>query len=150
MTDSTLRWHRRPGLRSRGLRWPAAAGLVLALQACVVVPQTREFYDPECRMMKKEVMLETAVVGRFKSCQGDGCVAILVATGAVTAATAVVSGSLALIGNVAYWFERQGRCSKADPMVQPAPPAAPAAAAVSVVSAASTATRAAAAVAAAG
>jgi hypothetical protein len=94
------------------------AALLLALQACVVVPQTREVYDPECRMMKKEVILEAAVVGRFQACQGDGCVALLVATGAVTAATAVVSGSIALIGNVAYWFERQGSCSRSE--VQPA------------------------------
>ena len=98
--------------------------LGLTLQACVVVPQVREVYDPGCRMMKKEVRLETAVLGRLQACQGDGCVAILVATGAVTAATAVVSGSLALIGNVAYWFERQGRCSRADPSsTNPANPA---------------------------
>jgi hypothetical protein len=107
-------------------RLPAAALLALALQACVVVPQTREVYDPECRMMKKEVRLETAVVGQLKSCQGDGCVAILVATGAVTAATAVVSGSLALMGNVAYWFERQGKCSRPDGVTGSTPPAGPA------------------------
>jgi hypothetical protein len=114
--------------RTRPLRLPAALLLALSLPACVVVPQTREVYDPECRMMKKEVMLETAVVGRLQSCQGDGCVAILVATGAVTAATAVVSGSLALIGNVAYWFERQGRCSRAEPASPPAGAASAAAA----------------------
>jgi hypothetical protein len=107
-------------------RMPAAVLLALALQACVVVPQTREFYDPECRMMKKEVVLETAVVGRMLVCQGDGCVAILVATGAVTAATAVVSGSLALMGNVAYWFERQGKCSRPDAAPGSTTPANPA------------------------
>jgi hypothetical protein len=107
-------------------RLPAAVALALALPACVVVPQTREVYDPECRMMKKEVRLESAVVGRFRACQGDACVAILVAAGAVTAATAVVSGSLALIGNVAYWFERQGQCSRAEPVPGAGGPATPA------------------------
>ena len=102
-----------------------AAALVLALQACVVVPQTREVYDADCRVMRKEVRLETAVVGRMQACQGDGCVAVLVATGVVTAATAVVSGSIALIGNVAYWFERQGQCNRPD-APSPLPPAAPA------------------------
>jgi hypothetical protein len=38
----------------------------------------------------------------------------------VTAATAVVSGSVALVGNMVYWFERQGQCAR---------PAAPAGAA---------------------
>jgi hypothetical protein len=119
---------------TRKTRLPTAALLTvvlpLALQACVVVPQTREVYDAECRMMKKEVRLETAVVGRFQACQGDGCVALLVATGAVTAATAVVSGSIALIGNVAYWFERQGRCSRSEPLPRSTGPASGASAAV--------------------
>jgi hypothetical protein len=119
----------------RRSRLPLAALLALALQACVVVPQTREVYDPECRMMRKEVRLETAVVGRFHACQGDGCVAILVATGAVTAATAVVSGSLALIGNVAYWFERQGRCARNEPQSSPTGPASGASAAAGGTSA---------------
>jgi hypothetical protein len=36
---------------------------------------------------------------------------MLVALGAVTAASAVISGSIAVVGNAVYWFERQGRCS---------------------------------------
>jgi hypothetical protein len=116
------------------VRMLAAAGLALALQACVVVPQTREVYDPDCRMMKKEVRLESAVVGSFQDCRGDACVALLVATGAVTAATAVVSGSLALIGNVAYWFERQGRCSRPDATPNPTTPASAASAAAATAS----------------
>ena len=88
------------------------SALVLALQACIVVPQLREVYDIECRMMTKEITLETAVIGRFQGCAGDACLAMLVATGAITAATAVVSGSIALVGNVAYWIERQGRCAR--------------------------------------
>jgi hypothetical protein len=88
-----------------------AALLLPLLQSCVVVPQTREVYDSECRTLTKQVTLETAVIGRFAGCSNEGCAALLVATGAVTAATAVVSGSIALVGNVVYWFERQGRCS---------------------------------------
>ena len=37
---------------------------------------------------------------------------MLAAMGAVTAASAVISGSIALVGNVVYWFERQGRCGR--------------------------------------
>jgi hypothetical protein len=97
------------------------AGLALALcAACVVVPQTRETYDADCRTMRKHMTLETAVVGGFQRCSGDGCVALLVAAGAVTAASAVVSGSIALVGNVAYWFERQGQCQ---PPAEPLSPA---------------------------
>lgn len=95
------------------LRRALAAGALLALAGCVVVPQTREVYDPECRMLKREMRLETAVIGGFQSCGGDGCLVMLTAVGAVTAASAVVSGSIALVGNVVFWFERQGKCQRA-------------------------------------
>ena len=58
--------------------------------------------------------------GGFQRCSGDGCVALLAATGAVTAATAVVSGSIALVGNVVYWFERQGQCKPPAVVLSPA------------------------------
>ena len=90
----------------------AGAAFALALQSCVVVPQTREVYDSQCQVLTKEITLETTVLGRLGGCAGDACLALLVAAGAVTAATAVVSGSIALVGNVAYWIERQGRCTR--------------------------------------
>ena len=64
--------------------------LTLALSACVVVPQTREVYDPDCRILTRQMTLETAVVGGFQRCHGDGCLAMLTAAGAITAASAVV------------------------------------------------------------
>ena len=85
--------------------------LVLTLQACVVVPATREVYDPECKLMKRQMTLKAAALGSFQSCADDACKAMLVAMGAVTAATAVVSGSVALVGNMVFWFEHQGRCA---------------------------------------
>ncbi len=98
---------------------------MMTLQSCVVVPQTREVYDPDCRMLTRQMTLETAVLGGFQSCAGDGCAAMLAAAGAVTAASAVISGSIALVGNVVYWFERQGQCSRPQPsstISAPAPP----------------------------
>jgi hypothetical protein len=87
---------------------------VVVLSACIVVPQTRETYDPECRVLTRQVTLEAAVLGQFHSCQGRGCELVLVSAGVVTAASAVVSGSIALVGNVVYWFEKQGRCLAKD------------------------------------
>ena len=51
--------------------------LTLTLSACVVVPQTREVYDPDCRILTRQMTLETAVVGGFQRCHGDGCLAML-------------------------------------------------------------------------
>jgi hypothetical protein len=35
-----------------------------------------------------------------------------VGLGVVAVASAVVSGSIAVVGNVVYWLERQGQCVK--------------------------------------
>ncbi len=100
----------RPG-GLRAVRWTLLPPL-LALQVCIVVPQTREVYDPECRVLTRQMTLETAVLGTFQSCAGDACTAMLAAAGAISAASAVISGSIVLVGNVVYWFERQGRCAR--------------------------------------
>ena len=63
--------------------------------------------------------LEVQQVGTLMGCQGDACAGALVAFGAVSAATAIVSGSIVLIGNVVYWLERQGQCLA--PPYKPAP-----------------------------
>ena len=109
------------------LRVPLVAGAVALLAACIMVPQTRVVYDPECRMLTRQMTLELAVIGGFQSCGGDACLAMLAGMGAVTAASAVVSGSIVLMGNVVYWIERQGQCNRAPA----APPGAAAAQAVS-------------------
>lgn len=92
----------------------------MALSSCVVVPQTREVYDAECRALARQMTLEAATVGGFHSCQGEGCKALLVAAGVLTAASVVVSGSIAVVGNAVYWFERQGRCQARDAVATPA------------------------------
>ncbi len=107
------------GFAVRAGRVAAATFLPLALLGCIVLPQTREVYDPECRVLTRQITLEAAVLGGFQSCAGEGCAAMLSAMGVVTAASVVVSGSIALVGNVVYWFERQGRCNPAPP---PDPP----------------------------
>jgi hypothetical protein len=46
----------------------------------------------------------------------------LVAVAAVTGlASTVVSGSIAIVGNVVYWLERQGHCGGSAPATAPAP-----------------------------
>ena len=128
------RWLRAPGaVRRRPDRAGSVAGVLLSavvLQACIVVPQTRERYDPECRVLTRHVTLEAAALGQFHACQGRGCEMLLVSAGVVTAASAVVSGSIALVGNAVYWIERQGRCLAKDrPPLPAAAASAPAAAA---------------------
>lgn len=87
-----------------------ALGLLPVLSACIVVPQTTRVYDPACGVATKQIVLDVAVLPGFYSCRGAECPALMVAVGVVTAASAVVSGSVAVIGNVLYWAERRGQC----------------------------------------
>lgn len=87
--------------------------LALTLQACVMVPRTTETYDPDCRLVSKRMDLQPLQLGAFQRCGGSECSAMLVAFGAVAAASVVVSGSIVVVGNVAYWLEERGRCNKA-------------------------------------
>lgn len=84
--------------------------LIALLQACVVVPRTDSVYDPDCRILRRQMVLEVQQIGGFGGCSNDGCLTLLVATGVVAAASAVVSGSIAVVGNMVYWVERQGQC----------------------------------------
>lgn len=93
----------------------AACAAALLCTACVVVPRSADVYDPRCRTFVRQVVLETAVIGGFGHCQNEGCASLLAALGLVGAASAVVSGSVAVIGNLVYWAERRGQC--------PVPPA---------------------------
>jgi hypothetical protein len=89
----------------------------IAVSACVIVPRTREGYDPDCQFVTHSMELEAVQVSEFKACGPQGhyggndlCVAAWVASLGVTAASAVVSGSIVVAGNVAYWAERRLNC----------------------------------------
>ncbi len=97
--------------RFHGARLVLVTGLGV-LAGCIVVPQTQAVYDPDCKVMTHQVTLETAVMGGFTHCSGDACAAMLATLGFVTAASVVVSGSIAVVGNAVYWIERQGSCAK--------------------------------------
>ena len=102
----------------RGLRTPVlAGGLALLLAGCVYTPRTVTLYDPECRIQTRQMVLDERQVGVIGGCHNEGCVAALVAFGAVSAVTAVVSGSIVVAGNVVYWFEKRSNCRPVEPAV---------------------------------
>ncbi|MEY4766451.1 MAG: hypothetical protein RI907_3124 [Pseudomonadota bacterium] len=103
-TGQPWRLLRRWGLRAVVLGW------LLALQACIVVPCTTEVYDADCHIQTRQMRLEAVQIGMIGRCSNEGCAAVLVFVGATAAASAVVSGSIVVVGNVVYWLEKQGRC----------------------------------------
>lgn len=94
-------------------RGRCTVALCLLLPACVMVPRTQEAWDPECRTIARSMTLQPVQVAYFGGCANEGCAALLVLAGATTAVSAVVSGSIAVVGNAVYWLEKQGRCQRA-------------------------------------
>jgi hypothetical protein len=92
-----------------------ALALPLLLVGCVVVPRTVESYDAHCRMVARRMTLDAMQVATLGGCNNEGCAVLLAAAGVTAAASAIVSGSIAVIGNAVYWLERQGRCDPQDP-----------------------------------
>ncbi|MFM7506775.1 MAG: hypothetical protein ACKO3M_09505 [Rubrivivax sp.] len=110
-----------PPAAVRRIRLLPAVMLAVSLGGCVVVPQTQHVFDPACGVATKQITLEVAVLPGFHRCSGDGCVALMVTAGVVTVASAVISGSVAVIGNVLYWAERQAGCPRPPGTPLPAP-----------------------------
>jgi len=81
------------------------------LEGCIYVPRSATIYDEDCKTSARHMTLQATQLGAFSTCANQGCVALLIGAGAVTAASAVVSGSIVVVGNVAYWIEKQGNCS---------------------------------------
>jgi hypothetical protein len=95
----------------------AALGIGALLAGCVMVPVTVAAYDPACGMVARQMTLQPVQLAAIQGCSNQGCAVLIVAAGATAAASLVVSGSIAIVGNVAYWLERQGRCLGAPPPV---------------------------------
>lgn len=93
------------------MKHAVAFAAALLLQGCIFVPRTTAVYDAACHIEAKQMTLEQAQLGSLGSCQGKGCAELLVAMGAVAAASAVISGTIVIAGNIVYWFEKAGRCA---------------------------------------
>jgi len=49
-------------------------------------------------------------VAAVQHCENQGCVALVVGARVATAASIIVSGSIVVIGNIAYWLKSKSRC----------------------------------------
>ena len=90
------------------MRKASVLAFVLLLQGCVFLPVTVEAYDPACRVVQRQMTLQPVQLAAISGCGNGGCAALLGGAGVTAAASLVVSGSIAIIGNVVYWLERQG------------------------------------------
>ena len=84
----------------------------LPIAGCVVVPVTVEGFDPDCRVVTHHMVLQPVQVNAIGRCGDGACAAIVLG---VSAASAIVSGSIVVVGNIAYWAEHRANCVAALP-----------------------------------
>jgi hypothetical protein len=83
--------------------------LSIALCGCIYLPVTKTYHNEECGTYRR-MTLEAHQVVAFVGCVNEGCAHLLVLAGFVTAASAVVSGSVVVIGKMVYWIEKKAHC----------------------------------------
>lgn len=84
----------------------------IATGGCVFLPETTARYDPACQLIERHMTLKAYQVGVFARCQNEGCIELLALAGLISAASFVVSGSVAVVGDTVYWLEAKGQCLK--------------------------------------
>lgn len=92
----------------------AARSLVVfsSLAGCVT-PRVTQYYDEECQVVSKHIDLDVEQRIEVGQCTNQDCVWRALTGVAVFATSAVVSGSIAVVGNTAYWLERTAKCQRA-------------------------------------
>jgi hypothetical protein len=97
--------------KSARFKFIALAAVVL-LQACMYLPRTTQTFDPECRVVANHMVLQEVQLGAIQRCSNEGCVALIVGAGVTAVASAIISGTIVVVGNIAYWLERRAECLK--------------------------------------
>lgn len=111
-------------------RLPAHLTLTLlasSLCACVVTPKKVASFDTKCMVATQKVELTTEQIQIFKDvdCITHSCkmelMGAALSSALVTTTSAIVSGSIALVGNTLYWAESQGKCPNTIERQEPLP-----------------------------
>jgi hypothetical protein len=84
--------------------------VALLLSGCVYMPETTIRYNAECGIYERKTTMQPYQVGSLMGCRDEGCVAGLVTAGIVSAASAVITGSVVVVENMVSWLERRGQC----------------------------------------
>ncbi len=81
--------------------------IAFLLTGCAYYPKQIEYYDAECNITYKKLILKNSEFGmRQGSCQNEACIATLLSI----PVQALVAGSIVVAGNTVFWLEKEGKC----------------------------------------
>ncbi|MGB0835016.1 MAG: hypothetical protein ACPGR2_10895 [Psychrobium sp.] len=86
----------------------------IGLMGCIVKPNFESSYNRDCNITQKRVTLSVEQVAEFgaRDCEGEHACKAAIVTQVVTAGialpvSAIISGSIALVGNTLYWLQEE-------------------------------------------
>lgn len=81
------------------------------LSACAFVPERTMTFDEKCQTVKKHIKLKAHEIPLFTDSDED-FEHEAISTILMTPISAIVSGSIAVVGNTLYWLQEIGDCQK--------------------------------------
>ena len=91
--------------------------IFFTLCSCVVMPKVTHEYDEDCTVVKKKVELSVDQLQMFNQLHCSGShecksqfLGQVVGIALILPISAIISGSIAVIGNSIYWLNEQGKC----------------------------------------
>jgi len=104
-------------MRTHSLALTALAALTLS--GCTT-PKLVSYYDDKCQVMTRRLELDIARTQTLAGCSNQQCISQALGGLAVFAASSVISGTVVVVGNVAYWMERSVNCKPKEAAAAPA------------------------------
>lgn len=83
--------------------------------SCVVTPRSVEYSDDKCGRISKRYVLDVHEIESFPAhCINFHCEAEAMLLVGVSVVSAIVSGSVVVVGNTVHWLEEQNSCPDLD------------------------------------
>jgi hypothetical protein len=104
-----------------GMRLVLIALVCVAFSGCVYTPSVVTRYDEQCDIELKKMELtehQLSLLENSRCMDALECTATVAVQVLAAPVSAVVSGSIVLVGNTIFWMQKQGRCQSvamADP-----------------------------------
>jgi len=91
-------------------KFASTVAVASLISGCVYYPKRVEVYNSDCNIKTRKLTLGVIASNSVPNCSGGNTGACLAAIAAVGPVTAVVSGSIVVIGNTLYYMEKVGPC----------------------------------------